>query len=103
MPNDLPLPDDLNILIEKRESDRRSVSESNDHPTDRRTGNERRQPLEGDHAKALRPGEEATVEGIYQCKNCNAVVQVNVSSMTLPACLQCGNRNQPWYELVTKI
>ena len=96
MPNQLPLPDDFQHLIEKRSGIERRSSEAQPVDNDRRAGTERR----GENlteANAYCPGDRPGKAGNYRCENCLAMTMLKDDRKALPNCSTCGNTTQKWF------
>lgn len=101
MSNQLPLPEELKLLLEKRETERRE-REPESLTVERRDGSDRRGTQAIDNKSKYCPGEIPGETGIYRCERCLEVVRVKTADFVLPACQQCGNQEYAWFELLTK-
>lgn len=91
MPNDLPLPGDLQHLIEKRDGDDRRQAQQN-APVDRRSGADRR----GFQEDCL-AGETITGPAKFSCGLCGKSLALPAGTHRLPQC-DCGDGNATgWY------
>ncbi len=103
MPNELPIPEELKHLLEKRSGDerrqgeRRTASEQSE-PEKSRSGDDRRDDYRRADDDLYRPSEVPRETGRYRCENCLTVVRFNGESGGLPTCPQCGNRGRQWYK-----
>ena len=95
MPNELPLPEDLQHLIEKRSGNDRRQTNAN-APVENTGTDERRSAGEAESSDRrstdppLRPGSIAQSAGNYRCDCCLTVVSLDNDRSALPSCPQCG-------------
>ena len=106
MPNELPLPDELQHLIEKRENDGRRESNrrqsSVESDLDRRSGDDRRETKRRAGSNRYRPGDQPGLTGQFRCESCLSSINVAKPSVRLPSCKGCGNRTEALYALVSE-
>lgn len=106
MPNELPIPDDLQHLIEKRESagrrtsNRRSSGDVDGDETERREGVDRRQVQRRTGSDRFRPGDKPEHTGRYRCESCLSCINISRIGTRLPSCVGCGNRDERLYALI---
>ncbi|MFQ5730410.1 MAG: hypothetical protein ACE5KM_00490 [Planctomycetaceae bacterium] len=89
MPNELPIPDDLHHLIEKRSGDDRRHGGA-DGSAPARQGR-RANPDRRGAASLFRAGEIAQQSGRYRCETCRAITECVESGNAIPPCRNCGN------------
>ncbi len=106
MPNELPLPDELQHLIEKRENDGRRESNrrvaDDGRNADQRGGNDRRQTKRRSDADRFRPGDTPGLTGRFRCEHCLSCINIAKPNDRLPNCTGCGNRSDLLYAIVAE-
>lgn len=98
MPNELPIPDDLNHLIEKRSGVDRRQSIDNSQASKTGQGSRSESDRRASSTQNYSPGAQAIIGDRFRCEHCLHVVQIAADHRgTLPNCGRCGNDKEAWY------
>jgi len=108
MPNEIPLPEDLNHLIEKRSGTDRRKQERRHNAAqeqagqtleqDRRSLSDRRQQDRRADDALYQVGSRPGMAGEYRCESCLTVVRLAEAGSRLPACPRCGVHSSCHYK-----